>query len=118
MRPLAFTFAVLALFGLGLAQLDVSPDGSCGAAVQYSCLGSSYGNCCSSKGKCGGTNTDCGSGCQSNFGLCGRGVGGLTSDTGGSEPTTSRTTTTRLTALPSTLTTRRTSLPTSNVPPP
>jgi hypothetical protein len=33
----------------------VSPDASCGGAGGYTCLGSSFGNCCSANGWCGTT---------------------------------------------------------------
>jgi hypothetical protein len=35
------------------------------------CLGSSFGNCCSSSGWCGTTADYCGTGCQTGFGNCG-----------------------------------------------
>ncbi|KAK8123514.1 chitin deacetylase [Apiospora kogelbergensis] len=46
--------------------LKVSPDGSCGGDT--TCLGSEFGNCCSSHGWCGSTADYCGEGCQPNFG--------------------------------------------------
>ena len=91
MRVFTLTFVATSLLGLGLAQFDVSPDGSCGPANGYSCLGSGYGNCCSNSGECGGTDEVCGAGCLVEFGLCGRGVGGLDpTSPPGNEPTTTR----------------------------
>lgn len=46
----------------------VSQDGLCGSGV--TCVGSGYGNCCSVDGICGSTDTECGTGCQSLFGIC------------------------------------------------
>ncbi|KAL5343538.1 hypothetical protein BJX70DRAFT_393596 [Aspergillus crustosus] len=47
---------------------NISVDGSCGGPV--SCLGSSFGLCCSSKGYCGNSTDYCGTGCQANAGHC------------------------------------------------
>ncbi|CAK7205411.1 hypothetical protein SEUCBS139899_008182 [Sporothrix eucalyptigena] len=51
-----------------------STDGKCGAAssVNATCLGSTFGDCCSSAGLCGSTPAFCGGrlGCQGNFGAC------------------------------------------------
>lgn len=44
---------------------QVSPDGSCGRGV--TCVGSSFGQCCSPSGRCG---NDCGPGCQLAYGQC------------------------------------------------
>jgi len=49
----------------------VTTDATCGGTNQYTCLGSSFGNCCSSAGYCGTTSAYCGTGCQSGFGNCG-----------------------------------------------
>lgn len=51
----------------------ISTTGSCGSTrtSNVTCLGSTYGDCCSSKGYCGGNSSYCGSGCQSTFGSCG-----------------------------------------------
>jgi peptidoglycan/xylan/chitin deacetylase (PgdA/CDA1 family) len=49
----------------------VSTDGQCGASKGRSCLGSEFGNCCSSAGWCGKSSDHCGNGCQSAFGNCG-----------------------------------------------
>lgn len=51
----------------------VSTTGSCGSTKtsNVTCLGSTYGDCCSGKGYCGGNSSYCGSGCQSAFGNCG-----------------------------------------------
>ncbi|SPO01802.1 uncharacterized protein DNG_04475 [Cephalotrichum gorgonifer] len=49
----------------------ISVDGNCGAKAGTTCLGSEFGDCCSQRGYCGGTNVYCGDGCQSEFGTCG-----------------------------------------------
>ncbi|KAG9232412.1 putative killer toxin subunits alpha/beta [Amylocarpus encephaloides] len=46
-------------------------NGQCGATSGSSCAGSSFGQCCSSFGFCGVTETHCGVGCQAGFGTCG-----------------------------------------------
>ncbi|KAI1283460.1 glycosyl hydrolase family 61-domain-containing protein [Xylaria sp. FL0933] len=51
--------------------LAISPNGQCGASG-FTCLGSVYGNCCSSKGWCGSSLDYCSTGCQSQFGACRR----------------------------------------------
>jgi peptidoglycan/xylan/chitin deacetylase (PgdA/CDA1 family) len=51
------------------STLKVSTDGKCGTGK--TCLGSTYGNCCSAYGWCGSTSDHCGTGCQSSFGSCG-----------------------------------------------
>lgn len=50
----------------------ISTTGSCGATAtsNLTCLGSTYGNCCSSLGYCGGNSSYCGDGCQSGLGSC------------------------------------------------
>ena len=45
-----------------------SVDGSCGNGV--TCVGSTFGNCCSASGYCGSTDVYCGAGCQAAFGEC------------------------------------------------
>ncbi|KAK7427418.1 hypothetical protein QQZ08_006024 [Neonectria magnoliae] len=50
--------------------LKVSEDGRCGGETGQTCEGSSFGNCCSKKGKCGRKTRHCGCGCQSPFGKC------------------------------------------------
>lgn len=51
----------------------ISTTGSCGSTLtsNVTCLGSTYGDCCSGKGYCGGNSNYCGSECQSGFGNCG-----------------------------------------------
>lgn len=49
----------------------VSTDGSCGGSTGETCLGSTFGNCCSQYGYCGSTSAYCGTGCQPAFGNCG-----------------------------------------------
>ncbi|KAI6360390.1 hypothetical protein MCOR25_006759 [Pyricularia grisea] len=48
--------------------LTVSEDATCGEGV--TCIGSGFGDCCSSYGWCGGSEDYCGAGCQSPFGTC------------------------------------------------
>lgn len=54
------------------STLSVSSDGSCGESSSQTCLGSTYGSCCSLKGFCGSTNDFCNptAGCQSSYGSC------------------------------------------------
>ncbi|KAF2198531.1 hypothetical protein GQ43DRAFT_378419, partial [Delitschia confertaspora ATCC 74209] len=52
----------------------VSQDGACGGYGRKTCLGSTFGNCCSQYGWCGRTDAYCGKGCQPGFGACGKGV--------------------------------------------
>ncbi|KAI0123329.1 hypothetical protein BJ170DRAFT_713483 [Xylariales sp. AK1849] len=56
-------------FGTCSVGSDVTTDGSCGANGK-TCKGSTFGDCCSSSGFCGGSETHCGAGCQSSFGDC------------------------------------------------
>ncbi|KAF5587789.1 muramidase [Fusarium subglutinans] len=49
---------------------DVSTDGTCGGTKGKTCLGSAFGDCCSSSGYCGDSSPYCGGGCQSKFGKC------------------------------------------------
>lgn len=56
------------------AAKKVTPDATCGGTTGYTCLGSSFGNCCSVSGYCGTTSDYCGTGCQSGFGNCGSNV--------------------------------------------
>ncbi|OSS54028.1 hypothetical protein B5807_00423 [Epicoccum nigrum] len=49
----------------------VSTDGNCGSTAGSTCLGSTFGNCCSQYNYCGSTTDHCGTGCQSGFGNCG-----------------------------------------------
>ncbi|CBX96933.1 hypothetical protein LEMA_P100640.1 [Plenodomus lingam JN3] len=53
-----------------LAKRAVSTDGSCGGANQFTCQGSSFGNCCSQYGWCGSSAAHCGASCNSAFGTC------------------------------------------------
>lgn len=48
--------------------MKVSEDATCGNDV--TCIGSGFGDCCSSSGWCGSSKDYCGSGCQSLFGSC------------------------------------------------
>ncbi|OAG03066.1 uncharacterized protein CC84DRAFT_1151376 [Paraphaeosphaeria sporulosa] len=48
----------------------VSKNGSCGQNGGTTCLGSSFGNCCSQHGYCGSSKNYCGKGCNPLFGKC------------------------------------------------
>lgn len=51
--------------------LPMSPDGSCGANMGYTCLGSGFGVCCSAFNICGNDADHCdGTGCQPEYGDC------------------------------------------------
>lgn len=75
-RFLAFSALALLYVPSTLAALavdyapvtGVSQNGACGSGV--TCVGSTFGNCCSVDGTCGATDTHCGSGCQPLFGIC------------------------------------------------
>lgn len=47
-----------------------SRDGRCGGEAGQTCRDSSFGDCCSSQGWCGGTVQHCGNGCRTEFGEC------------------------------------------------
>jgi hypothetical protein len=49
---------------------EVSPDGTCGAANGFTCVGSGVGDCCSVAGWCGASTAHCGDGCQPGYGTC------------------------------------------------
>ncbi|KFY96783.1 hypothetical protein V498_02481 [Pseudogymnoascus sp. VKM F-4517 (FW-2822)] len=53
-------------------------DGNCGKDHNYTMCGNGFGNCCSSGGWCGDSDSHCGSGCQSESGECTQ--GGPTTD--------------------------------------
>lgn len=53
----------------GSTAPKISTDGSCGGTKGFTCLGSTYGNCCKS-GYCGKTSAYCGTGCNAQFGSC------------------------------------------------
>jgi hypothetical protein len=55
----------------GSSTTSISTDGSCGGSTGSICLGSTFGDCCSEKGYCGGNSSYCAIGCQSDFGHCG-----------------------------------------------
>ncbi|KAI1181459.1 carbohydrate-binding module family 50 [Nemania serpens] len=44
-------------------------DGTCGGANNYVC-NEAFGLCCNKSGRCGGSLSDCGAGCQSRYGQC------------------------------------------------
>ena len=66
----------------------VSTDATCGSNNGgATCLGSTFGNCCSGSGWCGSTSDYCGSTCQSGFGNCGSNNPTGTSSTKPATPT-------------------------------
>ncbi|KAF2135480.1 carbohydrate-binding module family 18 protein [Aplosporella prunicola CBS 121167] len=54
------------------ARAVPSPNGQCGGTTGYTCVGSTFGSCCSSSGYCGNTEAYCAlnRGCQIAFGTC------------------------------------------------
>lgn len=50
--------------------LSISLDGRCGGTTGQTCVGSSFGDCCSKKGRCGRKTRHCTCGCQKEFGNC------------------------------------------------
>jgi hypothetical protein len=54
----------------GESSPKVSEDGRCGGTTGQTCAGSSFGECCSRKGRCGRKTRHCTCGCQSSFGSC------------------------------------------------
>ncbi|CAL8575991.1 hypothetical protein XPA_001885 [Xanthoria parietina] len=70
-------------------RATVSPDATCGGTKGYTCLGSSFGNCCSPNGWCGSTSAYCGNGCQTAFGSCGTNPPPMTTSTSKTAPPTS-----------------------------
>ncbi|TAQ87558.1 hypothetical protein B7494_g4133 [Chlorociboria aeruginascens] len=51
--------------------LKVSLDATCGGSTGQTCMGSTFGNCCSHVGWCGSNDDYCYHGCQTGFGTCG-----------------------------------------------
>ncbi|KAI6345780.1 hypothetical protein MCOR25_011016 [Pyricularia grisea] len=76
----------LATVVLGGPTLKTSRNAKCGAASGSTCLGSTFGNCCSKNGWCGSTDAYCGAGCQSGYGTCTTSVTTTTSNGGTSTP--------------------------------
>jgi len=57
----------------GLPQsISTSMNAMCGPATGQTCLGSTYGPCCSKSGWCGNDDSYCGFGCQESWGTCGK----------------------------------------------
>lgn len=50
--------------------LMVSTNGRCGGSTGQTCAGSTFGDCCSRKGRCGRKTRHCACGCQARFGEC------------------------------------------------
>jgi hypothetical protein len=77
-----FVAAVAILPGLAVSN-PISRDGDCGwnSAVQATCLGSTFGDCCSASGYCGPDSRYCNpSFCQSDFGSCDTGAQPISTD--------------------------------------
>jgi len=71
LSALAFAFvpSTYASLAVNYAPVTgVSQDGTCGNGI--TCVGSEFGNCCSTSGICGSSDGHCGDGCQPLFGLC------------------------------------------------
>lgn len=78
-------YLIASCLRLSLAQdtnstLIISEDGNCGGTTGQTCLGSSFGNCCSGKGYCGSTTDYCNAECQSTFGQCVANASSISSD--------------------------------------
>lgn len=71
---------------------SVSTDGTCSATT--TCLGSTFGNCCSSAGWCGSTSAYCGTGCQPASGTCGTSSSSSTTSKSTTSTTSSKTSST------------------------
>lgn len=102
---------------------STTPDGTCGN--NKSCLGWSFGQCCSQWGYCGSGDTYCSliSGCQANYGICegsgsttSPGVPSTTSSSTSSSSTSTVTTTSGTTSTSSTSSSASAS-PTASLPP-
>ncbi|KIW48784.1 uncharacterized protein PV06_01349 [Exophiala oligosperma] len=78
MLLLSFGLGLLATTGIITATVEaksttVSTTGNCGVQSDdtvLTCLGSTFGNCCSTHGFCGSNATYCGGGCQTAYGSC------------------------------------------------
>jgi hypothetical protein len=70
--------------GTAPAPSSISYEGTCGGNTGLTCLGSTFGDCCSSKGWCGSTAAYCNDGCQRGFGTCADSPSGTAP---GSQPT-------------------------------
>ncbi|WQF76399.1 Putative chitin-binding, type 1, NodB domain, glycoside hydrolase/deacetylase, beta/alpha-barrel [Colletotrichum destructivum] len=58
---------------LPTSSLLASINGECGGLNGRTCLGTSFGNCCSQYDYCGNSAAHCGTGCKSAFGTCNAG---------------------------------------------
>ncbi|GJC94983.1 chitin recognition protein [Colletotrichum higginsianum] len=58
---------------LPTSSLLASVNGECGGLNGRTCLGTSFGNCCSQYDYCGNSAAHCGTGCKSAFGTCNAG---------------------------------------------
>ncbi|KAI0168066.1 hypothetical protein BJ166DRAFT_246707 [Pestalotiopsis sp. NC0098] len=87
-----------------------STDGTCGAANGMTC-GSLWGNCCNSDNVCGSLPSDCGVGCQPEWGTCDPVTTSLSSS---ATITTTKTTSTSATTTSTSVTTSSTSIKTTS----
>ncbi|KXH60609.1 hypothetical protein CNYM01_00086 [Colletotrichum nymphaeae SA-01] len=68
------------LFGICGAPTNISSDGQCDSNGK-TCLGSTFGDCCSSGGYCGTSSDHCDAGCNAAFGTCSNaGSGSISTD--------------------------------------
>ncbi|OJJ36370.1 hypothetical protein ASPWEDRAFT_107897, partial [Aspergillus wentii DTO 134E9] len=54
----------------GSNSKTISQNGLCGVQGGATCLGSTFGQCCSINGDCGSTDEYCGSNCDPKYGSC------------------------------------------------
>ncbi|OAA61790.1 chitin binding protein [Niveomyces insectorum RCEF 264] len=76
--------------GSGTGDFQVTTNATCGGTL--TCIGSTFGNCCSQHNFCGSTSDYCGDGCLPAFGACGAAAVVTTTATG-SDPTSTPTST-------------------------
>src|SRR3569833_32806 len=108
-KPWLLLACLFALLLPAFAQLQVSPEGTCGAAAGFTCFGSEYGDCCSEHGWCGSTGEHCAGGCQISYGHCDPGDNSTYTRSGNSTTTQPASTLTQLPsspAVPGVMTTR------------
>ncbi|KAI9926030.1 hypothetical protein MW887_004489 [Aspergillus wentii] len=65
-----FTSSATATSASSTPSGNISSDGTCGTQGGYTCLGSSFGDCCSKFGDCGSSDDYCGTNCDPNYGSC------------------------------------------------
>lgn len=82
MRWRLVTTTILLTISVSALAQEVSTNGDCGSrsTTNATCLGSTFGDCCSTNGYCGGTDVYCGAGCQDAFGTCYDNASSISSD--------------------------------------